>query len=91
MTRDQLVAVLDEWVGRDVSVRVVSDGDDLIAVFQGRLLERSVGKEPALFWPLDTTGRSGIWSCRASIGTWNGSKGPRHTRVTSWWRSAKRE
>ena len=35
-----------------MAVRVVSDGDDLIAVFQGRLDSRSAGKQPALFWPL---------------------------------------
>jgi len=49
------VVLLDRWVGSVVAVRVVSDGDDLIAVSQGRLSERSAGKQPALFWPLRTT------------------------------------
>ena len=42
-------------VGGELAVRVVSDSDDLIAVFQGRLCERPVGKQPALFWLLGTT------------------------------------
>ena len=47
------MARLDEWVGTEVAVRVVSDSDDLIAVFQGRLAGRWTAKQPALFWPLD--------------------------------------
>jgi hypothetical protein len=54
LTQQQLISRLDEWMGADVAVRVVSDGDDLIAVFQGRLGHRSAGKQPALFWPLET-------------------------------------
>ena len=53
--QQQLVALLDEWVGTAVAIRVVSDSDDLIAVFQGRLAPRSAAKQPALFWPLDTS------------------------------------
>jgi hypothetical protein len=52
LTQQQLVALLDEWVGSEVAVRVVSDGDDLIAVLRGRVGRRSEAKQPALFWPL---------------------------------------
>jgi hypothetical protein len=58
LTQQQLVVLLEQWVGDEVAVRVVSGSDDLIAVFQGRLCGRSLGKQPALFWPLDTTGQS---------------------------------
>ena len=58
LTQEQAVALLDEWVGGEVAVRVVSDGDDLLAVFQGRLCGRSAGKQPALFWPLRTSAHS---------------------------------
>jgi hypothetical protein len=53
LTQQQLVALLDDWVGAEVALRVVSGSDDLIAVFQGRLAVRSAAKQPALFWPLD--------------------------------------
>jgi hypothetical protein len=56
LVQQQLAALLDEWVGAEVAVRVVSDSDDLIAVFQGRLARRSAAKQPALFWPLRTSG-----------------------------------
>jgi len=52
LTQQQLVAVLDGWVDREVSVRVVSDSDELIAVFQGCLGTRSPRKQPSLFWPV---------------------------------------
>ena len=55
LTQKELVALLDEWVGAEVAVRVVSDGDDLIAVFKARLARRSAAKQPALFWPLRTS------------------------------------
>jgi hypothetical protein len=55
LTQQQLVVLLDQWVGGEIAVRVVSDSDDLIAVFQGRLCGRSSAKQPALFWPLRTT------------------------------------
>jgi hypothetical protein len=55
LTQQQLVVLLDQWVGDEIAVRVVSDSDDLIAVFQGRLCGRSVEKQPALFWPLHAT------------------------------------
>jgi hypothetical protein len=54
LAQRQLMSLLDQWVGDEVSIRVVSDSDDLIAVFQGRLGGRSAGKQPALFWPLST-------------------------------------
>ena len=44
--------MLDHWVDSEVSVRAVSDGDDLIAVFRGRHGQRSGDKPPAPFWPL---------------------------------------
>jgi hypothetical protein len=56
LSQQQLVALLDQWVGREVAVRVVSSGDDLLAVFQGRLGPRTAAKAPALFWPLAVTG-----------------------------------
>jgi hypothetical protein len=52
LTQEQLGALLDQWVDSDVTIRVVSKDDDLIAVFQGRLGARTDAKQPALFWPL---------------------------------------
>ena len=46
------MVMLDHWADSEVSVRAVSDGDDLIAVFRGRLGQRSGDKPPAPFWPL---------------------------------------
>jgi hypothetical protein len=46
------VATLDRLTGQEVALRVVSDSDDLIAVFLGQLGKQSVEKQPALFWPL---------------------------------------
>jgi hypothetical protein len=51
LTQEQFVARLDGWVGAVVAVRVVAD-DQLLAVIQGRLGERSTARPPALFWPL---------------------------------------
>jgi hypothetical protein len=53
----QLVAVLDDWVGDRVAIRVVAESDDLVAVFLGTLGGRTEEKRPALFWPLHTTDR----------------------------------
>jgi hypothetical protein len=61
LPQEQVIALLDRWVGGEVVIRVVSDSDDLIAVFQGRLGGRSAGKQPALFWPLSTTDDRGHW------------------------------
>ena len=58
LTQEQFVAILDQWVGGEVAVRVVNNSDDLVAVFRGRLGGRSAGKQPALFWPLRTAGDS---------------------------------
>lgn len=58
LTQQQLATVLDQWVGNEVTVRVVSDGDDLLAVFQGRLGARTADKQPALFWPLHASAQS---------------------------------
>ncbi|MDQ3720441.1 MAG: hypothetical protein M3350_06635 [Actinomycetota bacterium] len=52
MTCDELITLLDQWAGRALSVRVVSDGDDLLTVFHAKLGGRSVAKRPAIFWPL---------------------------------------
>lgn len=48
---------LDRWVERQVTVRVVAEPDQLLAVFAGRLEQRTVEKQPALFWPLHTAGQ----------------------------------
>lgn len=53
LTDHELGAQLDAWAGAPVSVRVVAAGDELIAVFRGRLAARSASKRPALFWPLE--------------------------------------
>jgi hypothetical protein len=58
LAQEQLVALLDRWVGGEVAVRVVNDSDELMAVFQGRLGRRSAEKGPALFWPLHTAEQS---------------------------------
>lgn len=50
---DEFLAALDGWAGRTVAVRVVSEGDDLLAVFTAELGTRSHDKHPALFWPLE--------------------------------------
>jgi hypothetical protein len=52
LTSERFVAALDRWAGQRVSVRVVTRGDDLLAVFAGRLVPRSDDKQPALFWPV---------------------------------------
>ena len=52
MTQQRAAALLDRWVGSDVAIRVVSEGDILVLVFQGRLGARVDSKHPALFWPL---------------------------------------
>jgi len=53
LSLEEFVARLDKWAGREVALRVVADGDELLTVFRGRLGERSNEKEPAVFWPLD--------------------------------------
>jgi len=58
LTQQQLAALLDQWVDSEVTIRVVSEGDDLVAVFQGRLGTRTEDKQPALFWPLHTSDQS---------------------------------
>jgi hypothetical protein len=52
LTQEQFVAALDEWAGQQVSVRVVTESDDLVAVFRGQLDGRSEEKGPSLFWPV---------------------------------------
>lgn len=58
LTQDELVIVLDRWAGQDVAVRVIALGDELMAVFRGRLGARTADKQPALFWPLDLRPRT---------------------------------
>jgi hypothetical protein len=55
LTREQFVKALDSWTGRMVAVRVVTEGDHLVAVFRGELGARSDEKRPSQFWPLATT------------------------------------
>jgi hypothetical protein len=51
---DELGAILDQWRGRPVAVRVVAAGDELVAVFAGTLGRRSAAKGSSFFWPVDT-------------------------------------
>jgi hypothetical protein len=51
---DELGAILDQWRGRPVAVRVVAAGDELVAVFAGTLGRRSGAKGSSFFWPVDT-------------------------------------
>ena len=57
LNTDELVVVLDGWAGKPVAVRVVASGNQLIAVFRGRLGNRTTEKHPALFWPLTNGAR----------------------------------
>lgn len=52
LSQEELAAGLDRWVGQEVSVRVVTQATELVAVFRGVLQTRSDEKRPALFWPL---------------------------------------
>ena len=64
---DAVTRTLDAWAGAEIAVRVVSDSDDLIAVWIGRLGEREQSRAPALFWPVTSPAehehdeRPGIW------------------------------
>ena len=58
-----LLAVLDEWNGCDVAVRIVTPPDELVAVFEGRLGSRTNAKHPSVWWPLESE------SARAAAGT----------------------
>jgi hypothetical protein len=50
----ELLAVLGRWKGSPVVVRVVATAsNELVAVFRGRLQDRSREKHPALFWPVE--------------------------------------
>jgi hypothetical protein len=51
---NELAALLDRWAGRPVAVRVVAEGDELVAVFTGTLGPRSAAKGSSFFWPVDT-------------------------------------
>jgi hypothetical protein len=48
----QFVTALDGWVGATLALRVVAEGDELLAVAQGELGARQDDKPPSLFWPL---------------------------------------
>ena len=50
---DRLSGLLAQWEGERVSARVVTETDDLAAVFIGTLGGRSDEKHPAAFWPVD--------------------------------------
>ncbi len=51
----ELLTVLGRWKGSPVVVRVVATAsNELVAVFRGRLLDRSSEKHPALFWPVES-------------------------------------
>ena len=52
LTRDEAVRALDRWAGQEVTVRVVTESNELVAVCCGQLGRRSNEKRPALFWPL---------------------------------------
>jgi hypothetical protein len=49
---DKLIAVLDGWIGGPVAIRVLTEGNLLLAVFHGVLRARAEEKPPAVFWPL---------------------------------------
>ena len=53
----RLTRALDGWVDNDVTVRVVTASDDLLAVFAGTLGARSEELHPPLFWPVDANDR----------------------------------
>jgi len=52
VTCDEFTTLLDQWAGRALAVRVVSEGGDLLTVFHAKLGARSVAKQPAILWPL---------------------------------------
>jgi hypothetical protein len=59
MRRDfaaELVNALEPFRNARVSVRVVADNDELVAVFSGTLGTRSHEKGTSLFWPVDLDG-----------------------------------
>lgn len=59
MTRDlaaELLEALERWQNARVAVRVVAQSDELVAVFSGRLGNRSSEKGRALFWPVESNG-----------------------------------
>ena len=49
----ELSRLLEQWCGERVSARIVTQSDDLAAVFVGRLGSQSDTKHPAAFWPLE--------------------------------------
>jgi hypothetical protein len=67
LTEAELVTLLDEWRGHDVAVRVIDPNDNLVAVFTGRIGERTDARHPSVFWPLGdapevvTAERSGLY------------------------------
>jgi hypothetical protein len=51
----ELLAVLGDWKGSHVVVRVIATAPaELVAVFKGRLQGQSDEKHPAFFWPVES-------------------------------------
>ena len=85
LTQQQLAALLDQWVDSEVTIRVVSEGDDLIAVFRGRLNVRTEDKQPALFWPLQASDQSHHFEQPGYISIPSASTRPWRVRGTLSW------
>jgi hypothetical protein len=62
-----LAALLSNWEGQPLTVRVLTAANELVAVFNARLGARSSEGHPPFFWPLDahaavdTVERRGIY------------------------------
>ena len=54
----RLTDTLDGWADTAVAVRIVTAGDELLAVFSGTLRSRSGEVHPPLFWPVDAHDQS---------------------------------
>jgi hypothetical protein len=52
----ELLDALESWQNARVSVRVVAENDNLVAVFSGTLGARSREKGMSLFWPVELDG-----------------------------------
>ena len=62
-----LAALLSDWEGQSLTVRILGPADALLAVFDGRLGAQSTEEHPPFFWPLeddsavDTVERRGMY------------------------------
>lgn len=67
----RLAAILHGWEGRPVSVRLVVEPGELVAVFAGMLGARPAEAHPPWFWPVesDATGYPTVEHTTASTGT----------------------